>query len=119
VLRVLEATAQRAGFSLSRGVLAQFHGPSYETPAEVRMAQQLGARIVGMSMVPEVVVGRQRGLRTAGIGAVTNFAADLQKGPLSHDEVLRQSAASAPTMQMLLGGAIPQLGRRSPAATRS
>jgi purine-nucleoside phosphorylase len=119
VLRVLEATAQRAGVSLQRGVLAQFHGPSYETAAEVRMARQFGARIVGMSMVPEVLVGRQRGLRTAGIGAVTNFAADLQNGPLSHDEVLRQSAATSPTLQMLLGGAIPQLGRRSPAATRS
>ena len=119
VLRVLTATAQRAGIAVGRGVLAQFHGPSYETPAEVHLARQMGARVVGMSMVPEVLVARQRGLRTGGIATVTNFAAGLQPGPLSHEDVLRMSAASASSVQSLLGGAIPQLGRRTAAAARS
>lgn len=119
VLRVLEDTARRAGVNVARGVLAQFHGPSYETPAEVRMAQQLGARVVGMSMVPEVMVARQRGLRVGGIGSVTNFAAGLATGPLSHEDVLCMSASSTGSLQALLTGAIPQLGQRTPAATRN
>jgi purine-nucleoside phosphorylase len=119
VLRVLSATAQRAGLAVGRGVLAQFHGPSYETPAEVHMARQMGARVIGMSMVPEVVAARQRGLRTGGIATVTNFAAGLQPGALSHEDVLRMSAASASSVQSLLAGAIPQLGQRTAAGARS
>lgn len=119
VLRVLEATAARAGVTVGRGTLAQFQGPSYETPAEVRLAQKLGARVVSMSMVPEVVVARQRGLRAAGIATVTNFAAGLEPRPLSHEDVLRMSAASTSLLQTLLMGAIPQLGRRTAASSHA
>lgn len=119
VLRVLEETAARAGVPTGRGVVAQFHGPSYETPAEVRMAQKLGARVVSMSMVPEVMVARQRGLRVGGIASVTNFAAGLETAPLAHEDVLSMSAANASNLQAVLLGAIPQLGHRTAAASRA
>jgi purine-nucleoside phosphorylase len=119
VLRVLEDTGRKAGVTTGRGVLAQFHGPSYETPAEVRMAHGLGARVVSMSMVPEVMIARQRGLRVGGIASVTNFAAGLESGPLAHEDVLSMSAANASDLQALLLGAIPQLGRRTAAASRA
>jgi purine-nucleoside phosphorylase len=119
VLRILEATAARAGVPVSRGILAQTHGPTYETPAEVRMARQMGARVVSMSMVPEVVAARQRGLRVGGLASVTNFASGMEAAHLSHEDVLRQSAANAGAMQALLIGAIPQLGRRSASPARS
>ncbi len=119
VLRVLEETAARAGLLTGRGVLAQFHGPSYETPAEVRMAHKLGARVVSMSMVPEVMVARQRGLRVGGIASVTNYAAGLETAPLAHEDVLSMSAANASNLQAMLLGAIPQLGRRTAAASRA
>ncbi|HTE04802.1 MAG TPA: purine-nucleoside phosphorylase [Planctomycetota bacterium] len=109
-LRILEETARLAGVSCSRGVLAHFHGPSYETPAEVAMARAAGARVVSMSMVPEVLVARQRGMRVAGLANVTNMAAGLQGRPLRHEEVLRSSAANVANLQGLLAGALPRLG---------
>ncbi len=109
VLGVLENTAARAGVTASRGVLAYFIGPSYETPAEVRMARMLGARVVSMSMVPDVLVARQRGMRVGGLANVTNMAAGLGHGPLSHEQVLRASAANVSTLQALLAGALPRL----------
>ncbi|MGQ0553199.1 MAG: purine-nucleoside phosphorylase [Planctomycetota bacterium] len=111
VLAVLEETAQRAGVPCRRGVLACFHGPSYETPAEVRMARQLGARVVSMSMVPEVLAARQRGLRVGGVACITNMAAGIGPGTLSHEDVLRSSAANMASLQVLLGGAIPRLAK--------
>jgi purine-nucleoside phosphorylase len=109
VLAVLEATARLAGVPSSRGVLAHFLGPSYETPAEVRMARTLGARVVSMSMVPEVMVARQRGMRVGGLANVTNMAAGLAAGPLSHEQVLRASATNVHALQALLAGALPRL----------
>ncbi len=109
-LRILEETAVLAKVNCSRGVLAHFHGPSYETPAEVRMARACGARVVSMSMVPEVLVARQRGMRVGGLANVTNMAAGLEDRPLRHEEVLRSSAANVATLQALLAGALPRLG---------
>jgi purine-nucleoside phosphorylase len=109
-LRILEETARLAGVSCSRGVLAHFQGPSYETPAEVRMARAVGARVVSMSMVPEVLVARQRGMRVGGLANVTNMAAGLEGRPLRHEDVLRSSAANVVNLQALLAGALPRLG---------
>ncbi|MCB9898733.1 MAG: hypothetical protein H6825_12080 [Planctomycetes bacterium] len=95
--------------ALSRGILAQFLGPTYETPAEVRMAKAMGARAVSMSMVPDVIVARQRRMRVAGLASVTNYAAGLADGALLHDDVLLNSARNATTMQTLLSGALPRL----------
>lgn len=88
-LRALAAAAaQREGISLARGVYAAVTGPSYETPAEIGMLAALGADVVGMSTVPEVVVARALGLRCLGLSLVTNYAAGRTAEPLHHDEVM-------------------------------
>jgi len=114
VIAVLEEVAAQMGIEASRGMLACFHGPSYETPAEVKLVQRIGARAVSMSMVPEVLVARQRGMRVAGLGSVTNPAAGMVETKLSHSGVLRSSASNIQTLQGLLAGAIPQLGTWTP-----
>jgi purine-nucleoside phosphorylase len=81
-----EAAAER-GIALRSGVYACMLGPSYETPAEVRMLRALGADVVGMSTVPEVVAARHMGVRVTGISVVTNLAAGLSRRALSHEEV--------------------------------
>lgn len=108
-LSILEETARRAGIVASRGVVVHFQGPSYETPAEVRLARMLGARAVTMSMVPEVLAARQRGMRVAGLASVTNMAAGLATQPLTHEDVLVSSAANSGHVQTLLMGALPRL----------
>jgi purine-nucleoside phosphorylase len=73
---------------MAEGTYIWFTGPSYETPAEIRMARLMGADAVGMSTVPEVVVARHTGIRVIGISCVTNMAAGILDQPLSHEEVM-------------------------------
>jgi purine-nucleoside phosphorylase len=80
--------ARAASVTLREGVYAAMLGPSYETPAEIRMLRTLGADAVGMSTVPEAIVARQCGLRVAGISCITNLAAGIGRENLSHGEVL-------------------------------
>jgi purine-nucleoside phosphorylase len=84
---LLEVVAAELGIPLRSGVYACVLGPSYETPAEIRMFRLLGADMVGMSTVPEVIVARHMGVRVVGISVVTNLAAGLSRTRLSHDEV--------------------------------
>jgi purine-nucleoside phosphorylase len=84
---LLEASAQAIGLRLRAGVYACMMGPTYETPAEVRMLRALGADVVGMSTVPEVIAARHMGVPVAGISVVTNLAAGLSRKALSHEEV--------------------------------
>ena len=79
--------ANEQGFALREGVYAQMTGPTYETPAEIRMLRTLGADAVGMSTVPEVVVARHGGMRVLGISCITNMAAGILDQPLNHAEV--------------------------------
>jgi purine-nucleoside phosphorylase len=90
--RALEQAARETGSTLRHGVYAQFIGPAYETPAEVRMARILGADAVGMSTVPEVVAAAHMGLPVCGISCITNHAAGIAERPLSHDEVVEVAA---------------------------
>jgi purine-nucleoside phosphorylase len=83
----LDAAAVAAGVPLKRGVYAGMLGPSYETPAEIRMLRTLGADLVGMSTVIEAIAARHMGVRIAGLSVVTNLAAGLAKAHLSHAEV--------------------------------
>ncbi|MEM6787893.1 MAG: purine-nucleoside phosphorylase [Myxococcota bacterium] len=79
--------AAATGVRLDEGVYAAMLGPSYETPAEIRMLRGLGADAVGMSTVPEVIALRHAGVRVAAISCITNLAAGMSAAPLSHDEV--------------------------------
>ena len=81
------ATAVEQGLALHTGVMAGLLGPSYETPAEIRMLGRLGADVVGMSTIPETIAARRLGLRVAAISCVTNFAAGMTGRPLDHSEV--------------------------------
>lgn len=83
--QLVQSCAQR---TLKEGVYAAFTGPSYETPAEVRMARTLGADLVGMSTVPEAIAARYLGMRVMGVSCVTNMAAGITDQPLAHDEVV-------------------------------
>jgi purine-nucleoside phosphorylase len=83
--------ASKQGLSLREGVYAGLLGPAYETPAEVRMLERLGADAVGMSTVPEVIVARARGMRVLGISCITNMACGISSTPLTHDEVLEST----------------------------
>jgi purine-nucleoside phosphorylase len=82
----LRRAAHETGTELGEGVYMWFSGPSFETPAEIRFAQMIGADAVGMSTVPEVILSRFLGLRVAACSVVTNFGAGMTGGELSHDE---------------------------------
>lgn len=102
----LRAIAHRAGkelgLELREGVYAWFTGPSFETPAEIRMARTLGADAVGMSTVPEVIAAVHCGLRVLGISCVTNMAAGILDQPITGDEVLEISARRRPEFSALV-----------------
>ncbi|MFB3126087.1 MAG: purine-nucleoside phosphorylase, partial [Candidatus Acidiferrales bacterium] len=80
--------ARKLRLRLFEGVYAALHGPSYETPAEIRALARLGADVVGMSTVPEVIVANYMGIEVLGISCVTNMAAGISKKKINHDEVL-------------------------------
>lgn len=84
---VLRAAAREVGIPLREGVYAGLAGPSYETPAEIRMLSVLGGQAVGMSTVCEVIAARHAGLRVAGISCITNLAAGLSPEPLDHTDI--------------------------------
>jgi len=85
---ILRQAAKSLNIPLQEGVYAAFHGPEYETPAEVRMAQRLGADAVGMSTVPEVLVANHMGMKVAGVSCLTNKGAGLSATKLNHEEVM-------------------------------
>ena len=88
----VKLAAVDAGISLRQGVYMMFSGPSYETPAEIRMARILGADAVGMSTVPEAIVAAQSGIRCLGVSCITNLAAGVSPTKLSHQEVVETAA---------------------------
>src|SRR4029450_991604 len=96
-LRVLASETPRAlsGKPLREAVYAGMPGPSYETPAEVRMLRILGAGLVGMSTIHEVIAGRHSGMRVLGLSLVANPAAGVKETPLRHEDVTRAAAAGA------------------------
>jgi purine-nucleoside phosphorylase len=104
----LRALVKEVAPDMPEGVYAQFPGPQYETPAEVRMAGILGADLVGMSTVLEAIAAHAEGCEVLGISLVTNLAAGLGD-PLDHEEVLAVGKASATRMGELLGQVIPRL----------
>lgn len=116
----LIALGERAALDLKiqtrRGVYMAFSGPSYETPAEIRMARSLGADVVGMSTVPEAIVARHMSMEVCGISCVANAAAGMTGNALSEQEVLDQMARTASSLTDLLTAMVQRLG--DSAATR-
>ncbi|HET6680906.1 MAG TPA: purine-nucleoside phosphorylase [Gemmatimonadaceae bacterium] len=106
---VLRTAALRAGVALEEGVYAWVQGPSYETPAEIRMLQRLGADVVGMSTVPEVTAARSLGMRVAALSIVTNLAAGIGAAPLRHDDVLDVTARAARRFEDVVEGWVSAL----------
>lgn len=98
----LRAVAREVDASLDEGVYAQFPGPHYETPAEVRMARTIGADLVGMSTALEAIAARHAGLEVLGISLVTNLAAGISPEPLDHAEVLEAGRQAGPRIGALL-----------------
>jgi purine-nucleoside phosphorylase len=94
---------------LEEGVYAGMLGPSYETPAEIRMLRVLGGDAVGMSTVPEVIVARALGLRVLGISLISNLAAGISPHPLSHAEVMEAGALAEPRFGRLVRELLPHI----------
>ncbi|MGE3822283.1 MAG: purine-nucleoside phosphorylase [Isosphaeraceae bacterium] len=109
-LRALaEAEAKTRGLALKSGLYACLPGPSYETPAEIRMLRALGADVVGMSTVPEAIVARHCGLRVLGFALVTNAAAGVTGETISHEEVIAAGAEALPRLGGLIEGLIGRM----------
>jgi purine-nucleoside phosphorylase len=103
------AVARERGLTLHEGVYAWFVGPQFETPAEIRMAQVLGADGVGMSTVPETILARHAGMRVLAFSLMTNMGAGLSKESLSHAHTLSQAKAAAATASGLLAEVIARI----------
>lgn len=100
------AVAREEGVPLAEGVYAGVLGPSYETAAEIRMLERMGADAVGMSTVLEVVAARARGMKCLGFSVITNAAAGLGAGPLSHEEVTAAGRAAADGLGRIVTGVV-------------
>lgn len=101
--------ARERGLALAHGVYVALHGPSYETPAEIRYLRTIGADAVGMSTVPEAIVARQMGIDVLGISCITNPAAGVLPTPLVHDEVMDVARRVRTEFASLLEGTIERL----------
>jgi len=107
LLAALRAEAREQGIPLQEGVYVMLAGPSFETPAEVRLLRAMGADAVGMSTVPEVVVARHGGMRVLGVSLISNVAGEGKK--TSHEEVLEAGQRAVPALAGLLEGVLRRL----------
>lgn len=110
--KLLHGCATQDGVALRQGVYVGLSGPSYETPAEIRMLRQLGGDAVGMSTVPEVITAAHMGVKVAGISCITNLAAGIGDGALSHDEVSETANKVKHVFGRLLRRFLPQVAQR-------
>ena len=106
---VADVAAAEAGVVVTHGVYAALHGPSYETPAEIRYLRTVGADAVGMSTVPEAIAARHMGVEVLGISCITNMAAGVLPQPLDHAEVMETAHRVAADFMRLLEGIIARI----------
>ncbi len=117
-LRTLaRAEAKRLGLDLIAAVYACLPGPSYETPAEIKMLRALGADVVGMSTAPEAIVARHAGMEVLGLALVTNAAAGVKETPVRHEDVLEAGLRSTPIVGKLIRRMVLRLAGESPGDT--
>jgi purine-nucleoside phosphorylase len=107
--QIADEAAVRQGLALRNGIYAGCHGPSYETPAEIRYLRSIGADAVGMSTVPEAIVARHMGVEVLGISCITNLAAGVLPQPLNHEEVLETAKRVRGKFLSLLNGIIKRI----------
>ena len=106
---IADDVANAQGLTIGHGVYVALHGPSYETPAEIRYLRTIGADAVGMSTVPEAIVARHMGVEVLGISCITNAAAGVLPHPLNHDEVMAVARRVRGAFAALLEGIIGRL----------
>ena len=106
----LDAVARAQGIGLEEGIYLQTTGPNYETPAEIRMYQRLGADLVGMSTACEAMAARHAGMKIAGVSCVTNMAAGISTSELNHKEVQETANRIAEDFQTLIYKFIAEIG---------
>jgi len=104
--RIADGVAERLHVTLAHGVYVGVHGPSYETPAEIRAFRALGADAVGMSTVPEVIAARHMGIEVLGLSCITNMAAGVLDRPIDHNEVMETARRVRGQFIALLEGII-------------
>lgn len=107
--RIADAAARAKGVPVSHGIYIAVHGPSYETPAEIRFFRTIGADAVGMSTVPEAIAARHMGIEVLGISCITNMAAGVLPQPLVHDEVMETARRVRGSFIALLEGIVERL----------
>lgn len=109
LVRLAREVAKSQGLPLAEGVYCGLLGPTYETPAEVKMVTVLGADAVGMSTVPEVIVARARGMRVLGFSCITNMACGLSDSPITHAEVIETTLIASGKMSALVAEIVRRL----------
>ena len=106
---IIKKTAGKLDIKLQEGIYLQLTGPSYETPAEIRMCRTLGADAVGMSTVVEAIAAKHMGMRVCGISCVSNLACGMTDNPLSHEEVQEMANKAAPKFKRLITESIKNI----------
>jgi purine-nucleoside phosphorylase len=110
---IAERACWKAGVTVRKGVYLAVSGPSYETPAEIRMARAVGADAVGMSTVPEVIAARHLNVRVLGLSCITNMAAGVLKKKLDHDEVLAVGERVKGALLEVLGQIVQEAAKQA------
>jgi xanthosine phosphorylase len=108
---LVKDTAAQKGITLHEGVFIAYPGPNFETAAEIRMMARLGADVVGMSVVPEVVSARHCGLKVTGVSVITNLAEGMSPFPLSHEQTLKYAAIGAKDLVTLILAFLERLAK--------
>jgi len=111
-IEIFEESARELSISLQKGVYVGLLGPTYETPAEVRMLRTLGADAVGMSTIPETIAANHLGVRVGGLSCIANLAAGMMPQKVTHQEVIENSKLGASKIESLLQKAIPRMTKK-------